>query len=193
MSIESSHQMSLSNRMPKWVKYPYFTFMLFGNAVINKIPSRHIRKWYLQLLGAKIGNKAGVARRVEVSYPGGLKMGDRVSVGWFSLLDARGGIELGNDVNISSYTKIITGSHDVDDPHFTADFRPVKIGNYAWLGTGAMVLQGVTVGEGAVVAAGAVVTKDIPPYEIWGGVPAKFIRKRNENPVYRMSGPRFLY
>lgn len=52
------------------------------------------------------------------------------------------------------------------------------IGNDVWIGTGAIVLNGVNIGDGAVVAAGAVVTKDVPPYTIVGGVPAKVIRKR---------------
>lgn len=188
------HYPSLSNELSKPVKCIYFAFALFGNAVINKIPSRHIRFGYYKLLGAKIGKDAGFSRRVEISYPKGLNMLGNASVGGFSLLDARGGITIGKNTNISSYVKIITGSHDIDDPNFTADFRPVVIGDYVWLGTGAIVLQGVTIGDGAVVAAGAVVTKDIPPYEVWGGVPAKYIRKRGEDSLqYNVKKPRFLY
>ena len=56
----------------------------------------------------------------------------------------------------------------------------VVIGNDAWIGAGAILLEGITVGDGAVVAAGAVVTKDVPPYAVVGGVPAKFIRNRFE-------------
>lgn len=187
------HHKSLSNQMPKWQKYIYYALMLFGNAIINKIPSRHFRKVYYKMLGAKVGNDAGFSRRVEISYPKGLVVGNHFSVGWYTLLDARGGLTIGNDVNISSYVKIVTGSHDIDDPDFTADFRPVTIGNHVWIGTGAIVLQGVNIGDGAVVAAGAVVTKDIPPYEVWGGVPAKFIRTRTKDLRYHISGPRFLY
>lgn len=187
------HHKSLSNQMPKWMKYIYFTFMLFGNVVVNKIPSRRIRLLFYKILGAKVGSDSGFSRRVEISYPKGLCVGNHVSVGWFALLDARGGIEIGDNVNISSYTKIITGSHDIDDKEFTADFLPVKIENYVWIGTGAIILQGVTIGEGSVIAAGAVVTKDIPPYEVWGGVPAKYIRKRNSNLDYHISKPNFLY
>ena len=57
---------------------------------------------------------------------------------------------------------------------------PVIIGNDVWIGSNAIILQGVTVGDGAVVAAGAVVTHDIPPFSVWGGVPAKCIGKRFE-------------
>lgn len=56
--------------------------------------------------------------------------------------------------------------------------RPVKIGNDVWIGRGAFVKGGVTIGDGAVVAAHAVVTKDVPPYAIVGGVPAKVLRYR---------------
>lgn len=171
------HHESLSHELPYAVKCFYFAFALFGNVVINKIPSRHIRFGYYKLLGAKIGPNAGFSRRVEISYPRGLSIQGNASVGGFSLLDARGGITIGKNVNISSYTKLITGSHDVDDPKFTADFRPIVVGDYAWISTGAIVLQGVTIGEGAVVAAGAVVTRDIPPYEIWGG----YLRNLLEN------------
>ncbi len=54
----------------------------------------------------------------------------------------------------------------------------VKIGNDVWIGARAMILEGVTIGDGVVVAAGAIVTRDIPPYAIVGGVPAKIIRYR---------------
>lgn len=70
---------------------------------------------------------------------------------------------------ISSHVKMITGSHDIDDQDYTADFRPIHVGHHCWVGTGATVLQGVNIGDGAVVAAGAVVTKDVPPYEVCVG------------------------
>lgn len=169
MSLKREHHKSLGNKMPKIVKCIYYAITLFGNVVINKIPSRHIRRWYYQLMGAKLGKDTMPCRRVEVLLPMGLKLGDRVTVGWFAELDARGGITVGNDTNISSHVKLITGSHDVDDPDFTADFRPIHIGHHCWIATGATILQGVTIGDGAVVAAGAVVGNNVPPYTIVGG------------------------
>jgi phosphonate metabolism protein (transferase hexapeptide repeat family) len=72
-----------------------------------------------------------------------------------------------------------------DEPAFFAWRRsqPVKIGHDVWIGHGVVVLPGVTVGTGAVLAAGAVVTKDVAPYAIVGGVPAKTLRDRFPQPV----------
>ena len=184
---------SVNKKMSKPVKCIYYSIVLFGNMIINKIPSRHIRKWFYQILGAKIGKKTVICRRTEILFPKGLELSNNVAVGWFVDLDARGGIKIDHDTNISSHTKFITGSHDIDDPKFTASFKPITIGHHCWIGTGATVLQGVNIGDGAVVAAGAVVTKDIPANEVWGGVPAKFIRKRKDKYDYNVSGAPFLH
>lgn len=172
---------SMANNMGKKKKGLYYAITLWGNRIINKMPSRHLRKWFYQLLGAKLGDDSYPCRRVEILFPKGLILEDRVSVGWFAELDARGGIRVGHDTNISSHVKLITGSHDIDDPDFTADFLPIHIGHHCWIGTGAIVLQGVKIGDGAVVAAGAVVTKDVDPWTVIGGVPAKLIKHRKEN------------
>lgn len=182
-----------SKKMNKFIKCIYYSIVLFGNVVINKIPSRHIRKWFYKILGAKIGNKTVICRRVDVLFPKGLNISNNVAIGWFVDLDARGGINIGHDTNISSHTKFITGSHNIDDPKFKASFLPINIGHHCWIGTGAIILQGVTIGDGAVVAAGAVVTKDIPPNEVWGGIPAKFIRKRNPEYDYNVIGAPILH
>lgn len=189
MTISKAHNNSLGNRMPRLVKYAYYTITLFVNMIWNKLPSRHLRKLAYIVLGAKLGKGTFPCRRVEVLLPLGLNLSSRVTVGWFAELDARGGISVDHDTNISSHVKMITGSHDINDPDFTADFKPIKVGHHCWLGTGATILQGVTIGDGAVVAAGAVVTKNIPSYEVWGGVPAKFIKKRQKNLNYKNGIP----
>lgn len=189
MTISKVHNKSLGNRMTRLVKYAYYTITLFVNMIWNKLPSRHLRKLAYIVLGAKLGKGTFPCRRVEVLLPLGLNLSSRVTVGWFAELDARGGISVDHDTNISSHVKMITGSHDINDPDFTADFKPIKVGHHCWLGTGATILQGVTIGDGAVVAAGAVVTKNIPSYEVWGGVPAKFIKKRQKNLNYKNGIP----
>lgn len=179
--------------MKKIGKCIYYSIVLFGNIVVNKIPSRHMRKWFYQLLGAKIGNRSIICRRADILFPKGLKIGENVAVGWFVHMDARAGIYIDSNTNISSYTKFITGSHNIDDKKFTAEFKSIRIGRNVWIGTGATVLQGVNIGDGSIVAAGAVVTKDIPEYEVWGGIPARFIRNRNHDMDYVIKGAPLLH
>lgn len=164
--------------MSRLLKYAYYPIVLFRNTIINKIPSRHFRKWIDELLGARYGKGSFTFRRTELYFPKGLYIGQNSTVGWFTLLDARGGLYIGNNVTIASYVKIIDGKHDINDPKFPASFGPIIIEDYVWICTGAIILQGVRIGKGAVVAAGAVVTKDVPEYVIVGGNPAKIIGER---------------
>ena len=168
------------NDMKQWKKYFYYPVTLFRNVVINKIPSRHFRRFIDKLMGARIGQGSFMFRRTEVLFPKGVSIGDHTTIGWFTLLDARGGIKIGNNVCIASYVKIVTGSHDINDPRFKSIFKSVIIEDYAWVCTGATICQGVTIGTGAVIAAGAVVTDDVQPYTVVGGVPAKKIGERKK-------------
>ncbi len=84
-------------------------------------------------------------------------------------------IELGNDCAIADNVTISdSDNHSINGKKMTA---PIVIKDHVWIGKNAIVLKGVTIGEGAVVAAGAVVTKDVPPYTIVAGVPAKVIKE----------------
>lgn len=74
-----------------------------------------------------------------------------------------------------------SGVSFVDENKFEEIRDIIKIGNDVWIGDSAVLLDGISIGDGAVVAAGAVVTKDVEPYTIVGGVPAKVIRKRFSN------------
>lgn len=184
---------SMGNNMQKVSKSIYYAITLLGNMIVNKIPSRHFRRWFYEALGMKMGNGTILCRRVEILLPMGINLSNNVSIGWFAELDGRGGITVDHDTNISSHVKLITGSHDINHPEFIADFLPIHIGHHVWIGTGATVLQGVKIGDGAVVASGAVVTKDVPPNVIVGGVPAKIIGHRNVSLKYEISSTPFLY
>lgn len=81
--------------------------------------------------------------------------------------------------------KNATGSSWVKKNLYFNEFERCTIGNDVWIGANAIVMGGVTIGDGAVVAAGAVVTKDVPPYAIVGGVPAKFIKYRFDEPLLK--------
>jgi acetyltransferase-like isoleucine patch superfamily enzyme len=92
-------------------------------------------------------------------------------------IDARQLIKIGENVRIAPYTIILDSDfHDIQN-HFDEGLsKPVVIENNVWIATRATILKGVTIGEGAVVAAGSVVTKNVPPFAVVAGVPAKLIK-----------------
>ena len=131
--------------------------------------------WSWRRRGVSLGKLAGIKECEIGGNPNFLRVGDFSFVGRASiqLFDS---VTIGNNVIINDGVTILTGSHDVNDEHFQLKCKPVTIGNYAWICTGAMILPGVTVGDGGVVAAGAVVARDVPPYHVVAGNPAKVVR-----------------
>jgi acetyltransferase-like isoleucine patch superfamily enzyme len=119
---------------------------------------------------------------------GWIKIGNDCSVNEFAILFGGGGLgggglEIGNDVRIAAHVRIVPMNHIYEDPKTPIRLQKIKaigikIEDDVWLGVGSTVLDGVTIGKGSVIGAGAVVTKDIPPYSIAVGVPAKVIKKR---------------
>lgn len=103
-----------------------------------------------------------------------------VSVGPGVLLDARRGLEIGENTVIAYEAIIWTLNHDYNDIHFGGKGGKVTIGAYVWICSRSIILPGITIGEGAVIASGAVVTKDVPPYSVVAGVPAKVIGHREK-------------
>ncbi len=118
----------------------------------------------------------------------GLTLGERVHVGSGSRLNVGGGeLVFGAHGGCSDNVVIATGSPDLSYLHISAAEEPslchvikrkTVVGEYVVIFAGAILTPGVTIGDGAIVAAGAVVTEDIPPFEVWGGVPARFIKRR---------------
>lgn len=115
----------------------------------------------------------------------GLSVGDRLAVNSGVMINAAGGIRIGNDVLIGPHAKIWSVNHcyssnDVPISFQGYVYKPVEIGDGAWIAANAVVLPGVKVGHDAIIAAGAVVTQDVPPFAIVGGVPARQIGSRME-------------
>lgn len=160
-----------------------------GNAIVMHIPAWWFRRIYFQMIRVKIGKGSEMSMGSFIIRPLSLRIGDWTHINPGCLLDARSDLTIGNRVSISHRVSIITGSHDPKSPTFGCKFAPVVIGDYVWIGIGATILQGVTIGEGAVIAAGAVVTKDVEPYSIVGGVPARKIGERPQGLDYKCTMP----
>ena len=123
--------------------------------------------------------------RTYLLLQGRLEIGTDTHINQGCLIDARGSVKIGSHVSISHRVSIMTGSHDINRVDFVAQFKCIEIGDFAFIGVGAIVLQGVRIGSGAVVCAGAVVTKDVQDYTIVGGVPAKVIGVRRKDLNYQ--------
>lgn len=164
------------------------------NHVINHIPSYTIRHmWYRRILGWQVGQGTAILLGQHVQMAGIRTSGRKVSIGEDTVINqgcmlyTTGGLIIGSHVSISAGVWLVTGSHDMNDPLFPAFYKPIVIGDYAWIGMRATILGNITIGEGAVVMAGAVVTHDVAPYTVVGGVPARPITKRTlTNPSYTL-------
>lgn len=154
--------------------------MWITNVFISNFPSKHIRRWFLSFVGIKMDGPVRFYPGFHIRMPKGIHIGSNVSIGPKVLLDGRMGLEIGNSAVIAYDAIIWTLNHDYNDLYFKGKGAPVKIGDYAWICSRSVILPGINVGEGAVVATGAVVTKDVPPYAIVGGVPAKIIGQREK-------------
>ena len=122
-----------------------------------------------------------------------LNFGQRNVINWGCVFDGRGfKIETGNDVSIGPAATLLTLGHDPRSPDFANQGGPITIGGRVWIGYRAIVLPNLTIGEGAVVGAGAVVTRDVAPYCIVAGNPAKVIGERPRNLVYQLRHNPFL-
>jgi len=165
---------------------------------IGTIPSHHVRKYFYKLMGANIGKNAVFHLKTKIRDPWRLQVGKGVQVGDNAELDARSGLTIGDNVNLSSNVNIWTLQHDHRKPDFgcyTSKDRKlsVEIGDRAWIGSNVIILPGVSIGEGSVCCAGCVVTKDVAPFTIVAGVPAKKIGVRLQNLTYVFDdkAPRF--
>jgi serine acetyltransferase len=173
-----------------WEKYVmrggWSRYMLFK---VSVVPSMHFRKLIYKLLGAKVAHDVVFHFKTELRAPELLVIGGGTIIGDNAILDARGGLEMGKNVNLSSNVSIYTLQHDHRDPDFNCTnlHAKVTIDDRVWLGSNVIVLPGVHIGEGAVCCAGCVVTKDVEPYAVVAGIPAKKVNERPRNLRYNFT------
>jgi len=118
-------------------------------------------------------------------YKSRMEIGTDTWIGQGCFFHSAGGLKIGNAVGIGPMVKILTSHHDDLDPELAVlelplKFEPVVIEDGADIGTGSVILPGVTIGRNSIIGAGSVVTKDVQPYAVYAGVPAKFLRLRKQ-------------
>ena len=141
-------------------------------------PAHAWRRFLLRMFGATIGNGAHPHASCRISEPWKLTMGDHSCMGPHVVCYCGGGVQIGAHSTVSQYAHLCTSSHDYEHPHMPQTFAPIVIEDQAWIAADAFVGPGVTIRQGAVVGARAAVFKDVEPWTVVGGNPAKFIKKR---------------
>lgn len=146
--------------------------------------SKQIRYWICKHLFSECGKNVNIEHGADIGTGRHIKIGDNSGIGvncW-----VRGPVEIGKDVMMGPEVIILTYNHRydrLDIPMRLQGHMPAKkvvIEDDVWIGTRAIILPGVHIGKGSIIGAGAVVTKDVPPYAIVAGNPARIIKYRKE-------------
>lgn len=149
-------------------------------AINSFLPFRKLVLWFRRVywrasLGT-LGRKCRIYPRVIIHAPKLVKLGDQVSIAEFVHIWGGGGVTIGSRVMIASHSAITSQTHGVDMTTRRDNISsPVFIGDDVWIGSGAIILPGVTIGHNSVIAAGSVVTRDIAANSLAMGVPAKVV------------------
>lgn len=139
-----------------------------------------LKRWLLRRAGAKVGNNVRICSSAFIGGCGQLTIDNDTWIGHKSTIIASSKIIIGKRVDIAPGVLITTGTHEID---FNGNrvagpgvSKAVTIGDGCWICANSTILPGVTVGDMSLVAAGAVITKNVEPYSVVGGVPAKLLR-----------------
>ena len=124
-----------------------------------------------------------IQRPITISHPECVEIGQGVSMAAFLHIWGGGGVKIGDRVLIASHVAIVSETHDPDAHPMNESFvrAPVRIEDDVWIGAHSVIFPGVVLGRGSVVGAGSIVTRDVEPFSIVAGVPAKVLRKRKNN------------
>lgn len=146
----------------------------------------------LKLLGVNFGKNVELFTVSSLSSPSKLIIGNNVWIGKNVSLYAESGISIGNNIMIAKDVSIISSNHIFSDVSKSTGNQGMKIEKQSivlednvWIGEKAIILKSVKISEGAVIGAGSVVTKDVPPYAVVAGNPAKVIKTRKQNAWFR--------
>lgn len=139
------------------------------------------RRFLLRLFGAQVGREAYIYPSVRIWAPWNLSIGEFSALGHGVDCYCVDRVVIGAHVGISQYSFLCTASHDIADPHLKLIHAPIRIDEAAWVAADVFVGPGVHIGAGAVVGARASVFKDVEPWTVVCGNPARFLKKRELN------------
>jgi putative colanic acid biosynthesis acetyltransferase WcaF len=176
--VELVKRVSLKNKVARsvWNVVYALAFRPWGTKLFNPW-----RLFLLRCFGAKIPYDSGVYASVRIWAPWNLRMGHNSWLGPNVRCYNQAMVTLGDDVTISQQSHLCAAGHELHHVNSKDNgliVAPITIESRAWVAADAFIGMGVTVGEGAVVGARAAVFKDVEPWTVVGGNPARFIKKR---------------
>lgn len=182
---EDQQQQATPERGSAW-PYPFSVYIrrvawwLVFFTIWKICPQRFywMRAGILRLFGGRVSRAAGFCHNTWIEMPWDLTVGKHTMVGSRTMIYNLGGVTIGDRTLISQDVYICGGTHDYTDPTYPLLRQQIVIGSQVWICAGAFIGPGITVGDGAVVGARAVVTKDVEPWTVVAGNPARFIKKR---------------
>ncbi|MDV7688788.1 acyltransferase [Enterococcus casseliflavus] len=146
------------------------------------------------------GDNVVISDYNEFHQPNEIEIGDNVYFGYGGVYYGFGGIKIGSGTILAHKVEILTRNHNYDSEDLksipydkTYILKPVIIGENVWVGSHVLITPGVTVGEGSVIGMGAVVTKDIPPFAVVGGNPAKVLKYRDKEKYEELKEENKIY
>ncbi|MDH5765952.1 MAG: putative colanic acid biosynthesis acetyltransferase [Gammaproteobacteria bacterium] len=173
----SKPAMSLLNRLARSL-WGFFYITLFRP---SPRPFHVWRSMLLRLFGAKLGSGCHIYPKSKIWAPWNLICEDVVAIADGAIIYNPDTITIMSHATISQDAYLCGASHDYDDPAFSMISRPITIEAYAWICARSSVLPGVTIKEGAVLALGSVTSKDLEPWSVYAGMPAKKIKDRKQH------------
>lgn len=176
MKVEAYREcLTLQNKLSRfvWNFVSFFFFRPFAGPFFWRW-----RNMILITFGAKIGKGSKISSSAKVWAPWNLSVGDYTAIGAQAKIYNPNRIVLGSKTVISQGAYLCTASHDITNKNNPLITAPIQVASFAWVAADAFISMGVTIGEGAVVGARSAVFKDVEPWTVVGGNPAKFIKKR---------------
>ena len=178
--------MNFQTPYSRWNKAKRLLWMITWAALARPFPKSLMAGWkrmLLRMFGAKIAPTAIVYATAKVFEPWNLVMDDHACLADGVDCYNAAPIHIGVNATVSQRAYLCTASHDISDPHHRQIQRPIDIKDRAWVCAEAFVGPGVTIGEGALVGAHGCAYKNVEPWTVVGGNPAKFIKMRKINEV----------
>lgn len=166
-----------------YLGYYFFARHLPGSDTPYSMGSKRVRRFFAKRCFSHMGKNVNIENKAFFGSGRDIEIGDNSSIG----INARvsGPLSIGNEVMMAPNVSIYTQNHESENIYRpmrfqTAPKKKVTIGDDVWIGANAIILPGVTIGKGSIIAAGSVVTKDVAPFSVVGGNPAKLIKERKQ-------------